>query len=290
MPAIGNASNFAARGVPPPKAPAPSHTNYVASSQSISRSNSGRPDTARTYVPDVRPHGSGTLTKTAAAPARPASAYGPSKVAPLAAKITPSRLSSSPKGSAALSQTQRLAQLVPIMTRGAVADPFSPIAANGPVMTAPLQQLEFQGQFNQDFQRLQQAGLLPKGAQQPPLTFVSGGPDGPLDARSYEEGSGPNARIFITPQTLTASEAPEGLLRTWGLQTPIHELAHALQTQQALSNIPLREGGAQAFADAAAVPALGPIAPANDTNYSKYVEMVRRLGPRYFMQQQFQGR
>lgn len=236
---------------------------------------------ARTVVPDARPHGSGTLTRVAAAIARPKAAYA----------NPPAKASSSQPVDhlEKLTPQQRLSRLTAAMTRGAIADPFSPIAANGPVMTEPLKQLIFQGQFNQDFQRLQQSGLLPKGAQEPPLTFVSeGGGAGRLGGLSYEDGSGPSARVFITPQTVNASEDPEGSLRTWGLQTPIHELAHALQAPQVLSNVPLREGGAQAFADAAAVPALGPIAPADDTNYSGYVQMVRRLGPAWFMRKQFQ--
>lgn len=146
-----------------------------------------------------------------------------------------------------------------------------------------VRQLQTQGAFNQDFASLQGAGLISRTEKQPPVSFPSRGM-GAQGALPYEK----NNRIYVSPVAAEAASDPQSPLHAWGMETLIHELAHTMQPRQVLQSVPLREGGAQAFADAAAPAVLGPI-PTNDTNYSGYVRRARARGPAWYMRGQFQG-
>lgn len=273
MPVIGNASNFAARGVPAAKAPAPAP---AAKGAPVANPRTGN-----------NPRGVAIATGAAAHQTiSPTNTGRPEGVAKLAAKITPAP-SPSNRQAAQVSQSQRLARLVPAMTRGAVADPFAPIATNAPVMTEPLRQMMVQGQFNQDYQTLGKLGLLPSDArQQPPLAFPSEGM-GSEGVRSYEVGAGGSGKVNLSPMTVFGATSPEfSGLHSWAESTLIHELAHALQRPSVQKNVVTREGGAQAYADAAVPAVLGPLQ-TSDTDYSGYVNAVRRMGPGYYMKRQF---
>jgi len=185
-----------------------------------------------------------------------------------------------------MSPAQRLARLIVAMTQEAVRDPLAPIAASGPVMTAPLRQLEYQGRFNQVFQRLQAQGLLPKGTKQPSLVFPASTMPGAL---AWTEGQ----NINIPPEALSIGTNYAGYNPLFGVgqEVPIHELAHTMQ------HIPgnygtsprtraLVEGGAQAWADAVTPRVVGPVT-MDDGSYAGYVRQARRYGPDWYMRRQF---
>lgn len=149
----------------------------------------------------------------------------------------------------------------------------------------------YQSYFDQVFRNLQTAGLVPKSAKEPSLSFPAPETNKLTDTgASYAQGQ----HITISPLAVAGVASPMGaLFGGYGKETAVHELAHTLQRPALMARYPadkaLVEGGAQAFADAASFAAgTGPI-PQQDGSYSGFVDQVRRLGPQWYMRGQFGG-
>lgn len=282
MPPIGNVSSFRAVNVPTPRPAAPppgarKPSPLVAAVVAKAAQPSPMAD---------RPHGSGTFSTPRAAPSRPAAAY--TNPAPARSPLSHSvARPSAPNPPQQMSLAQRLALVSAAVTRDAANNPFAPIDRASPLMSAPIEQMMVRGQFNQDYQNLRSAGLLPKDARMPALSFVDQGAGKGGDL-SYEVGSGGRGHVYLTPNVVqTAADRQVSGARWYGQEIPIHEMAHSFQAPGVQRNTVSREGGAQAYADTAVPAVVGPV-PTNDTNYARYVQQVLRRGPDWLLRQQFQ--
>lgn len=237
-------------------APASSGFTRLANAMAVARANSGRPEGG------------------------PAALAGSSSAKPLARN-------------AGASPAARISQLMlQRLIVGGDKGPFAaPFARPTPPFSflqnmAPIQRMQTQGLFNQEFTDLQSAGLLPKGTKQPPLVFTTHEEPG---AGAWQSGG----RIYVPPslRSYLANSGTLGALGSYAKESLVHELAHTMQSPKLLAsdNTPLGhalvEGGAEAFAEGATPAAIGPLP--NAGTYPAFVRLVRQMGDRQYMRNQF---
>lgn len=154
-------------------------------------------------------------------------------------------------------------------------------------------QTRAQGRSNKLFAALSR--LL--GGDAPALNFVMMhspliGREGDLSANSGNNPGGPAGTINVDPLATYGVVFDKTPIHSGAINQLPHEMAHLRQTPDVLSSIPIREGGAQGFADLVAQIAAQragiPYAPGNfDAGYAGYVQQARQRGRDWLLAGQF---